>query len=51
MSQKRSEAVSMESTHEEDLTDKQGLNQRKRSDKELITYTQYVLGEAASESF
>lgn len=41
----------MESTQEEDQTIKQGLYQRKRSDKELITYTQYVLGWAASEEF
>ena len=30
-------------------TDKQGLYQRKRSDRVLAIYTQYVLGWAASE--
>ena len=36
LSQKRSGAVLMEHTHEEDKMNKQGLYQRKRNDKELI---------------
>ena len=42
-SQMRSRAVLMESRHGEGQTDKQGLYQRKRSDRVLTTYTQYVL--------
>ena len=38
LSQMRSGAVSMESRHGEGQTDKQGLYQRKRSDKVLTTY-------------
>ena len=49
LSQMRSEAVLMESGQGEGQTDKQGLYQRKRSDRVLTTYTQYVLGWAASE--
>ena len=45
----------MDSTHEEDQTDKQGYiekrKEKKKSAKELITYTRYVLGKAASEDF
>ena len=41
----------MESRHGEGQTDKQGLYQRKRSDRELTAYTRYVLGWAASEEF
>ena len=51
LSQRRSEAVLMESRHGEVQTDKQGLNQRKRSDRVLTTYIRYVLGWAASEEF
>ena len=49
LSQRRSGTVLMESKHGEDQTDKQGLYQRKGSDKELTTYIRYVLGWAASE--
>ena len=49
LSQRRSGAVLMESRHKEGQIDKQGLYQRKRSDKALTTYTRYVLGWAASE--
>ena len=38
LSQMRSGAVVMESRHEEGQTDKQGLYQRKRSDRVLTTY-------------
>ena len=38
----------MESTHEEDQTDKQGLHQKTGV---TMSYIQYVLGEAASEEF
>ena len=41
----------MDSRHEEGLTDKQGLYQRRRSDRMLTTYARYVLGWAASEEF
>ena len=41
----------MESRHGEVQTDKQGLNQRKRSDRVLTTYIRYVLGWADSEEF
>ena len=41
----------MESRHGEGKTDKQGLYQRKRSDRVLTTYIRYVLGWAASEEF
>ena len=51
LSQRRSGAISMESRHGEGQTDKQGLYQRKRSDRVLTTYTRYVLGSAASEEF
>ena len=51
VSQRRSGAVLMESRREGGQTDKQGLHQRKRSDSVLTTYTQYVLGWAASEEF
>ena len=51
LSQRRSGTVLMESKHGEDQTDKQGLYQRKGSDKELTTYIRYVLGWAASEEF
>ena len=47
-SQKSSGAVFMESRHGAQ-TDKQGLYQRKRSDRVLTTYTRYVLGWAATE--
>ena len=49
LSQRRSEAVLMESRHAEGKTDKQGLYQRKRSDRVLTTYIRYVLGWAASD--
>ena len=49
LSQRRNGAVLMESRHGEGQIDKQGLYQRKRSDKALTTYTRYVLGWAASE--
>ena len=51
LSQMRSGAVLMESRHREGQTDKQGLYQRKRSDRVLTTYIRYVLGWAASEEF
>ena len=51
LSQRKSGAVVMESRHGEGQTDKQGLYQRKRSDRVLTTYIQYVLGWAASEEF
>ena len=41
----------MESRHGEGQTDKQGLYQRKRSDRVLTTYIRYVLGWAAREEF
>ena len=41
----------MESRHGKGQTDKQGLYQRKRSDRVLTTYTRYVFGWAASEEF
>ena len=41
----------MESTQEEDQTDKQWLYQRKMNDKGFITCTQHMLGQAASEEF
>ena len=41
----------MESRHGEGQRDKQGLYQRKKSDRVLTTYTRYVLGWAASEEF
>ena len=47
----RSRAVLMESRHGEGQTDKQGLYQRKRSDRVLTTYIRYKLGWAASEEF
>ena len=49
--QRRSRAVLVESAHEEGQTNKQGLYQRKRSDKVLTTCTQYMTGWAASEEF
>ena len=51
LSQMRSGAVLVESRHREGQTDKQGLYQRKRSDKVLTTYIQYVFGWATSEEF
>ena len=51
LSQMSSGAVLMESRHGEGQTDKQGLYQRKRSDRLLTTYIRYVLGWAASEEF
>ena len=50
-SQRRSGAVLLERRHGKGQTDKQGLYQRKGSDRVLTTYTQYVLGWAASEEF
>ena len=50
-SQVRSGAVLMESRHGEGQTDKQGLYQRKRSDRVLTTYIRFMLGWAASEEF
>ena len=44
LSQRRSEAVLVESRHGEGQTDEQGLCQRKRSDRVLTTYIRYVLG-------
>ena len=41
----------MESRHGEGQTDKQGLYQRKKSNRVLTTYIRYVLGWAASEEF
>ena len=49
--QRRSGAVLMESKHGEGQTDKQGLCQRKRSDRVSTAYIRYVLGWAASEEF
>ena len=49
--QMRSGAVLMESRHGEGQTDKQGLYQRKMSDRVLTTYIRYVLGWADSEEF
>ena len=43
--------VVTESRHEEGLAGKQGLYQRKRSDKVLTTCTRYVFGWVASEEF
>ena len=43
LSQMRSGAVLMESRHREGQTDKQGLYQRKRSDRVLTTYIRYIL--------
>ena len=51
LSQRRSGAVLMESRHGEGLTDKQGLHQRKRSDRVLTTFNRYILGWAVSEEF
>ena len=51
LSQRSSRAVVMESRHGEGQTDKQGLYQRKRSDRVLTIYIRYVLGWAASEEF
>ena len=51
LSQRRNGAVVMESRHREGQTDKQGLYQRKRSDKVFTAYTRYVLGWTASEEF
>ena len=39
-----SETVMTERKHEDSLTDKQGLYQRKKSDRVLKAYTRYVLG-------
>ena len=43
LSQMRSGAILIESRHGEGQTDKQGLYQRKRSDRVLTTYIRYVL--------
>ena len=43
LSQRRSGAVVMESRHRKGQTDKQGLYQRKRSDRVLTPYIRYVL--------
>ena len=51
LSQRRSGAVWMESRHGEGQADKQGLYQRKRSDRVLTTYIPNVLRWAASEEF
>ena len=51
LSQRRNGAVLMGSRHGEGQTDKQGLYQRKRSDRVKTTYIQYMLGWAASEEF
>ena len=51
LSQRRSRAVLMESRHSEGQTDKEGLYQRKRSDRVLTTYIRYVLRWATSEEF
>ena len=51
LSQWRSGAVLMENRHGEGQTDKQGLYQRKRSDRVLTTYIRYVLRWATSEEF
>ena len=47
LSQGRSGAVFIERRHGEGQTDKQGLYQRKRSERVLTTYVRYVLGWAA----
>ena len=39
----------MENAHKKDQTNKQGLYQRKRNNKEFLTYTQFVIG--ACEEF
>ena len=49
LSQRRNGAVLMERRHGEGQTDKQGLYQRKRSDRVLTAYTRYMFGWAASE--
>ena len=49
LSKMRSGAVLMESRNGEGQTDKQGLHQRKRNDRVLTAYAQYMLGWAASE--
>ena len=46
-----SQKSQMDSTYEEGQTNKQGLYQRKRSDRVLTTYTRYVHGWEASEGF
>ena len=51
LSKMRSGAVLMESRNGEGQTDKQGLHQRKRSDRVSTTYIRYVLRLAASEEF
>ena len=51
LSQMRSGAILMESRHGKGQTGKQGLYQRKRSDRVLTTYIRYVPGWAASEEF
>ena len=51
LSQIWNEAVLMKSRHGEGQTDKQGLYQRKRTDRVLTTYIRYMLGWAASEEF
>ena len=51
LSQRRSGAVLMESRHGEGQTDKQGLDQRKRSERVSTAYIRYVLVWAASEEF
>ena len=50
LSQRRSEAVLVESRHE-GQTDKEGLYQRKRSDRAPTAYTRYLLGWTASAEF
>ena len=47
LSQERSGAVFIERRHGEGQTDKQGLCQRKRSERVLTTYGRYMLGWAA----
>ena len=49
--QKRRGAVLVESTHKEGHTNKQELYQRKRNDKELITYTQYLTDPIGGTTF
>ena len=51
LSQTKSGTVFMESRHGEGQTDKQGLYQRRRSDRVLTTCIRYKLGWAASEEF
>ena len=51
LSQRRNRAVLMESRHGEGQTGKQGLYQRKRSDRVLTAHTRDVLGLAAREEF